>query len=46
MFTQRIIVKNVFFLIPEVDMKCSVLLPHNGLYFLIGFVSGYLMISS
>ena len=31
MFTQRIIVKNVFFFIPEVDMNCSVLLPHNCL---------------
>ena len=32
MFTQRIIVKNVFLCVREFDIKSSVLLLHSGLY--------------
>ena len=31
MFTERIIVKNVFFCVPEFDIKSSVFLPNSGL---------------
>ena len=34
------------FCIPEVDIKCFVLLPYGGLYHSIGFLSSYLVISS
>ena len=46
MFTQRTILKNVFFVFRKFDIKCSVLLPHSDLYYLIGLLSGYEMISS
>ena len=46
MFTERIIIKNVFLVFREFDIKSSVLLPNRCLYHLIGFLSGYLMILS
>ena len=37
MFTERIIVKNVFFAFLSLTLKSSVLLPNSGLYHGIGF---------